>query len=82
MSKKLKVTIASVGQQLYDDNAISVSVPGSEGEMQILANHEPFISTLQKGKIVVEDIEGKKQEFELDGGVLEVSGNHATILVS
>lgn len=79
---KLRVTIASVGEQMYDDNALSVLVPGSEGQMQILANHEPLISTLKAGKIVVKDSEGKKQEFAVEGGVLEVSANRATILVS
>lgn len=81
-SKSLRVTIASVGEQLFDDEAISVLVPGSEGEMQVLANHEPFITTLKQGKIVVEDTKEKKQEFEVEGGVLEVSANRATILVS
>lgn len=85
----LRVTIASVGEQLFDDEAISVLVPGSEGQMQILANHEPLISTLKAGTIVV-DVGGDpstssgqgKQEFKVEGGVLEVSANRATILVS
>ena len=81
MENKLRVTIASVGEQLFDGEALSVLVPGSEGELQVLANHEPFISTLKSGKIVVKTTKDS-QEFEVGGGVLEVSKNHATILVS
>ena len=39
-NNKLKLTIASVAQAVFDDDAISVTVPGVVGEMQILANHE------------------------------------------
>ena len=85
-TNQLQVTIASVGEQFYDDVAASILVPGSEGQMQILANHEPLITTLKEGVIVVEPlaVESKQENktFEITGGVLEVSNNHATILIS
>lgn len=89
-SKKLQVTIASVGEAMYDGEAESIIVPGTDGQMQVLANHEPFISTLKEGTIVVENAEQdpstgsglQKQEFKIPGGVLEVSENQATVLVS
>ena len=80
--QKLKVTIANVSTSMFDDEAISISVPAKEGTMQILAKHEPFITTLAKGKIVVEDLEHNKQEFDVEKGILEVSENQATVLVS
>ncbi len=79
---KLKVTIASVGKSLFDDEARSIILPSAEGQMQVLANHEPFISTLRNGTIIIRDKDGKDQEFTIGGGVLEVSNNHATVLVS
>ncbi len=79
---QLHVTIASVGEQLFDDVAKSIIAPGTEGQMQILANHEPLISTLKTGLAIVEKIDGEKEEFKIDGGILEVSDNQATILVS
>jgi len=82
MTNKLKLTIASVAQAVFEDDANSVTAPGVMGEMQILANHEPLISALRAGTVTIEKVDGTKEAVEIDGGVLEVSDNHATILIS
>jgi F-type H+-transporting ATPase subunit epsilon len=82
MSNYLKLTIASVAQAVFDDEAVSVTVPGVMGEMQLLANHEPLISALKSGAVTIEKKDGEKETVNIDGGVLEVSDNHATILIA
>ena len=77
----LKVTIANVSEQLFDGDAKSVIVPSSQGQMQVLANHESFIGTLKTGTIILELENSDKQKFDIDGGVIEVSDSHATILL-
>jgi len=79
---KLKLTIASVAQAVFEDDANSVMVPGVMGEMQILANHEPLISALKAGTVIIEKTDGSKEKIKIDGGVLEISDSHATILIS
>ncbi len=34
----MKLVIAKIDQNLFDGDAISVTVPGAEGEMTVLAN--------------------------------------------
>lgn len=82
MAKSFHLTIAKVGENLYDDEAISVSVPGSEGVFQVLAEHEALVSELRSGEVRVGTEEGKQQSFAIaEKGIVEVSHNQVTILL-
>lgn len=76
------LTIARLGERLYDGEVKSVVLPGREGVFTVLARHEPMVAELRAGKVRLEDAAGVRQEFELSsGGLAEVSGNQATILL-
>ena len=77
----LRLTLSRVDGPLFDGEVRSVSVPGVGGHMQLLAHHEPLISPLKKGTITIEKPDGIKESFLIEIGTLEVSDNHATILV-
>jgi len=80
-TKHIYVTITRVDGPLYDAEAQSVTVPGVEGELTVLARHEAFISPLRKGAIMVRTITGEPMTFEVESGTIEVSNNQATILL-
>lgn len=74
------LVVASVGETRFDGAAVSVTLPGTGGEFTILAHHEPLVTTLKKGTIVVKtSLESK--EFSIESGVLEFSGNRAVVLL-
>lgn len=80
--KTFHLTVAKVGENLFDGDAISASVPGSEGVFQILAEHEAAVATLVPGEIRIVDKEGETYHFSIEeGGIAEVSGRQATILL-
>lgn len=79
--KTFHLTIAKVGENLFDGEAVSVSIPGVEGVFQILADHEAFVSELREGVVHVKDAEGRTLEFTVSRGIAEVSSNQATILL-
>ena len=79
--KLLKLTISRVDGPLFDGDVISVYVPGVAGDMQLLAEHEALISPLKKGQITIERSDKTIESFDIDSGTLEVSNNHATILI-
>ena len=82
MAKTFHLTIAKIGQNLFDGEAVSATFPGASGVFTVLANHEAFVSSLKEGEITVEGTDGEKQNFDsLAGGVVEVSGNQATVLL-
>lgn len=77
---QLQVLVAIVSETLFNGTADSVTVPGSGGEMTVLANHEPIITTLKSGTLKVR-ADGETKEFPVIGGVLEISNNTANILL-
>lgn len=77
----MKLVIAQVNETLFSGEAKSVTLPGSEGEMTVLGQHEPLITTLKAGTIVVHEMEGATKEFSIAGGVLEVRPDGATVIL-
>ncbi len=72
--------IISPDKKLYSGEADLIQVPGSKGSFEILKNHAPIISTLEKGHIKIVAPDGKKTTFEIDGGVIEAKNNKIIVL--
>ena len=82
MAKAFHLTVAKIGENLYDGEALSVTVPGTEGVLTVLATHEPLVSPLIAGTISVERGDGSKETFSLpNNGIIEVSSNQVTIII-
>ena len=80
-AKTFHLTITSVTGAQFDGAAESATLPGSAGEMTVLANHEPLVTTLKSGKITVRTGTENKI-FDVEGGVLECSGGgRVTVLL-
>lgn len=75
------LTIVTVDTVYFDGDAMSITCPGSEGELTVLRNHEPFVSVLKKGNVRVRDKEGKEKVFEIEKGILEVYRGGVAILL-
>ena len=76
-----RLVIASVSDTKFDGAAVSATMPGSGGEFTLLSHHEPFVSTLKKGKITVRQSGGVDREFDVSGGVVECSAGRAVVLL-
>lgn len=57
-----------------------IQVPGEKGSFEILKNHAPIISTLEKGIIKVINMKDEQDFFDINGGVIEVNKNKIIIL--
>ena len=72
--------IIAPDQELFSGEVDLVQVPGSKGSFEILRNHAPIISTLEKGRIKIVDQKGSISFFEVDGGVIEAKNNKIIVL--
>ena len=76
----LQLKIVSPEKVEYDGAADRILVPGTMGQFEILNDHAPIISTLQKG--VVEYVNGEgKTSLEILGGFVEVQKNQVSLCV-
>jgi F-type H+-transporting ATPase subunit epsilon len=73
--------IASVGESKFDGAALSATIPTSAGEITILPHHEPLVTTLKEGTIIVRTSAEEPKELHVESGVLEMSGNRAVVLL-
>ncbi len=75
----LKVEIIAQDRRVWTGEADMVVLPGGEGEMGILPNHAPLLTTLEPGFVKVK--KGDREEvFTVVGGFAEVRPNQVIIL--
>ncbi len=79
--KLLQLTIARVDAPVFTGGVVSVTVPGTEGEMTIMADHEAIISALKEGVVTYRLPAGEEETVSVTLGTLELRDNHATILI-
>lgn len=77
----LNLTITKVDAPIFSGAVLSVQVPGTLGQMEIMANHTALISPLKEGVITIKQPDGAKETHQINSGTIEVSHNHATILI-
>ena len=72
--------IITPDKKIFSGEVKLIKVPGSKGTFEILKNHAPIISTLDKGTIKVIGLDDKEQFFEINGGVIENKANKIIVL--
>ncbi|CAG5087332.1 ATP synthase F1 subunit epsilon [Parvicella tangerina] len=75
----MNVEIITPDKELFNGEASSVIVPGSDGLLGILNDHAPLISSLTNGDVKLKTTDGEKT-FTVNGGVVEVLNNKVMIL--
>lgn len=78
--KDFRLIVSSVTQAKFAGRALSVRLPGVEGEFEILADHEPFIAVLKAGTVTITTADNE-EKFIIKRGMVEVSQNSATVLI-
>lgn len=73
--------IITPDKKVFEGEVKLVQLPGSKGAFEMLNNHAPIISTLEKGTIKIQEENGNEQLFEVDGGVIENKANKIIVLV-
>ena len=76
----LHLRIVSPEKVEYDGAVENVLVPGTAGQFEILNDHAPIISTLQKGVVEYTTKEGKVN-LNILGGFVEVQKNVVSLCV-
>ena len=76
---KLHVQLVMPQEKLLDDDFDIVSVPGIEGNFEILQDHSPFITQLRPGTIYVTK-DDHHESFAIHDGFVTVENNEVLIL--
>ena len=75
----MKLTVVSPERVIFKGQAVSVTVPGVKGAFEVLDNHAPIISALQRGKMVYKTT--ADNELQIAGGFINVANNEVAVCV-
>ena len=77
----LELKVISPEKILFSGEVENVTVPGENGEFEILSNHAPIISTLKLGIVSYTTTDKEKKTVNILGGFAEVQKNKVNICV-
>lgn len=75
----LNLEIVTPEKMVFSDTVESVTVPTASGEVGILSNHAPLISSLKPGILTIIK-SGASERMVVSGGFIEVSSNKVSVL--
>lgn len=78
--KTFKFVISTPDGNLFDGDIVKVSVRGTEGELAVLANHTPFVTSVKPCHCNIELEDGTEKPFEVERGLLSVSSENVTLM--
>ena len=76
---KINLQIITPEKIAYKDKADQIILPTGDGEITIMANHIPLISTMKHGELVIKN-DGKEIPMAICNGFIEVRGNCIIIM--
>jgi len=75
-----KFDLVSPERLLISEEVEAVIIPGAEGEMTVMANHAPVMTTIKPGVVTVKPAGGAEQRFVVFGGFADILPAGCTLL--
>lgn len=79
MADMMQFDLVSPERRLASVQAAEVHIPGADGDMTIMANHAPVITSLRPGVLEVKTSDGS-DTYVVTGGFAEVTAEGTTVL--
>ena len=79
MANQLQLDVVTPERRVLSESVNAVTVPGSNGEMQLLPGHAALISELKTG-VLTYNQDGTNFQLHVSGGFLEVNDDRVSVL--
>jgi F-type H+-transporting ATPase subunit epsilon len=76
---KIHFSLVAPERELFAGEVDQVDAPGSEGDFGVLYGHEPFMTTLRAGEVIVRTGDARRV-FTIEGGFADVTPDSFTLL--
>lgn len=80
MAESFTFELVSPEKLLVSAEVSEVIVPGSEGEMTIMAKHAPVMTSIKPGVVTVKTAEGSTDRYVVFGGFADILPDTCTLL--
>ncbi|MBQ2890851.1 MAG: F0F1 ATP synthase subunit epsilon [Clostridia bacterium] len=71
--KTFNLSVASPSGNIFEGEATGIYLRGASGDLAVLADHAPFVTSVVPCKGKIEDGSGEEKPFEIERGLLTVS---------
>ena len=79
MAGSIQIEVITPREKLISQEAVCLTIPGSEGEMKVHPEHQPLLTSLRPGRFVVHSESGDSLYY-LAGGFAEILGDRVILL--
>ncbi|WP_086999963.1 F0F1 ATP synthase subunit epsilon [Rhizobium sullae] len=80
MADNFNFELVSPERLLLSEMVTEVVIPATEGEMTVMANHAPAMTTIKPGIVSVRSSGGAKQDYVVFGGFADILPTGCTLL--
>ena len=80
MADSFNFELVSPERLLVSGSVSEVVIPATEGEMTVMANHAPTMTTIKPGIVTVKTADGKKDRYVVFGGFADIIPTGCTLL--
>jgi F-type H+-transporting ATPase subunit epsilon len=80
MAEAFQFELVSPERLLVSEQVESVVIPGTEGEMTVMAHHAPVMTTIKPGVVTVKTAEGQEERYVVFGGFADIVPSGCTLL--
>ena len=80
MAEAFKFELVSPERLLVSEEVESVIIPGTDGEMTVMARHAPLMSTIKPGVVTVKPVSGAEERYVVFGGFADILPDGCTLL--
>ena len=80
MAEPFKFELVSPERLLVSEQATAVIIPGTEGEMTVMAKHAPVMATVKPGVVTVQLASGSEERYVVFGGFADILPEGCTLL--
>jgi F-type H+-transporting ATPase subunit epsilon len=82
MSKTFHIKIVTPESILFEGEVVSMTIPTDAGEITVLPNHIPIVSTISSGVAVITYEDGHDEDLAISGGFLQVKADHQVVVLA
>jgi F-type H+-transporting ATPase subunit epsilon len=80
MADSFNFELVSPERLLMSAAVTEIILPGTEGEMTVMADHAPTMTTIRPGVLTVREAAGQSQKFVVFGGFADILPSGCTVL--
>lgn len=80
MAEPYKFELVSPERLLVSEDVEYVIIPGTEGEMTVMAQHAPVMTTVKPGVVTVKSMSGAEERYVVFGGFADILPDKCTLL--